>query len=155
MNLLLDKIKREFPQFNRIPFTEKDFWRIVKRENIFVHFWNLSESVNGFYGVNRRYRFSRHYIVLNSKLLPNKWLFTGLHELIHFWLHAPRSHNEVYFSSRHVTRDQDKEADKLALIGIYPLPTLIEATQTPFEYLPVDTIEKLIRRKDIFDGDGV
>jgi Zn-dependent peptidase ImmA (M78 family) len=152
---LLTKMKKVFPNLNRVSVTEDDFWRVVNNENIFVHFWQLAEGVKGFYGANKKYKIPRHYIVINSKLLPNDWLPTALHELVHHFLHAPQSNLKVYFSSHHATNHHDLQADAMMLIMLIPLPLFVELSKTPFEELGCFSLEMLLQRKEIFERYGI
>jgi hypothetical protein len=154
MNLIFQRMKKVFPKLNREPVTEIDFWRVARRENIFVHFWKLAGGVNGFYGVNRRYKIARHYIVLNASLIHKNWLRTGLHELNHHFLHAPATNLDVYFSSNHRSDRQDKEAEDLALIQLIPRPIFFKMSRVPFDEIEPETVEMLIQRKELFERTG-
>lgn len=154
MNLIFERIKKVFPKLNIEPVSETDFWRVVNRENIFVHFWKLKKGVNGFYGVNRRYKIARRYIVINADLIQKNWLRTALHELNHHFLHVPSSDLEVYFSSKHRGDRQDNEAEDLMLIEMIPLPMLIQMSRMPFEEIEPELVELLIRRKRLNERTG-
>jgi Zn-dependent peptidase ImmA (M78 family) len=135
MNHSLTALKKLIRGFNTKIFTVEDFWRICRREGIHVHFWQLLENVDGFYGLNRKYKKPVKYIVINQKLLPDKWLLTAFHELIHHFLHAPQSDLEVYFSKKHAKSREEKDADRFARMMAIPKPLLLEIQDTPFELL--------------------
>lgn len=145
-------IRRAIPWFNRRAGTEKDFWAICQRENIHVDFWRLAKGVRGFYGINRKYKVPRKYIVIDVNLRNSgDWLLTAFHELAHHFLHAPYSDREVYFSSKHTANWQDDEADMIAYALLIPRRKYIELSRMTLDEICEFSTEDLIRRKDYFD----
>lgn len=122
----LTTLKKKIRGFNTKQFTADDFWVVIKKERIIVHFWPLQPSVNGFYGVNRKYKRTFKYIVIDSKLWPNNWLSVAFHELIHHFLHQPAANLTVYFSKSNTSGKQDREADMFSLMMLIPKPLLLE-----------------------------
>lgn len=149
MNLILSRLKKVFPAINKEAVTETEFWRVIKSEGVYVHFWHLPRRVNGFYGVNS----AVHYIVINAKLLPNKWLLTALHELNHRLLNVPRTELEVHFSWNGKQSRQDREAEDAAIIQLIPQPLFFELCRS--DEIEPQMLKILPRRKYIFETYGV
>lgn len=151
MNQSLTALKRKIRSFNVKPHTARDFWRITRREGIRVDFWHLRSGVHGFYGINRRYKKPVKYIVLESKLLPDRWLKPAFHELTHHFLHAPVSTLAVYFSKDHATSREERHADMISLIFRLPRSMFLELVDTPFDEIHEFTKAELIERKRIYE----
>lgn len=151
MNISLAKLQRSIPGFNKRVITAEDFWKLVKREKIIVHFWHLRASVKGFYGVNRRYKRAYRYIVINGRLLPDKWLDTALHEIVHHFLHQPASNLRVYFSKEGPAERQDRQANNFVLMMKIPKPRLLELMHTPFDEICGYTPEEMRKRYRIYE----
>lgn len=122
----LARLQNAIYGFNKRIFTKDDFLRITRREGIRVYFWHLKKNINGFYGLNRRCKRPTKYIIINDRLLPDRWLFTGFHELIHHFLHAPQVNIDVYYSKLHASTREEKEADMFARMMMIPKPLLLE-----------------------------
>ncbi|MBX3266384.1 MAG: ImmA/IrrE family metallo-endopeptidase [Acidobacteria bacterium] len=126
----LSRIREVFPEFNKRPITENDFWRACKRFRIIVK--QLPLSVDG-YCERRR---GRYYILINSRLTGYKWLHTALHEFCHFLFDAPDQNENYVFYRRPYDRDsirdgmkrtveaRERFADAFALIAMLPMPEL-------------------------------
>jgi Zn-dependent peptidase ImmA (M78 family) len=147
----LELLKQKIPGFNKRQQTVDDFWRIVKRERIYVQFWKLRKGTKGFYGLNRRYKRPVKYIVISYDAITEDWLATAFHELIHHFLHAPFSSQEVYFSNHKKKGREDREAERFARMMIIPKPLLLELMHTPFEEIVGYSRELLIERKKDFE----
>jgi Zn-dependent peptidase ImmA (M78 family) len=157
MNHSLSRLKKLIPGFNQRPQTTDDFWKLVKREKIYVDFWPLPDGGNGFYGVNKKYRRIYRYIVIDERLIDGDWLATAFHELIHHFLHVPKSNLEVYFShssgSKRKSRE-DREADDFSLIMRLPKPLFLELAATPFDEIFDFSRGELRRRRELIEYYG-
>lgn len=149
-------LKKACRAFNRLEHDADEVLRRLRIENIKLKFWLLRPELNGFYGVNRRYRPERRYIVLNRDLLAGeRWVTVACHELVHHFLDAPASTQEVYWSRRHKRRSREEvRADKLALIFRYPKRLVLELMGTPFDQLAGYDVEELKKRMRILEEVG-
>jgi Zn-dependent peptidase ImmA (M78 family) len=123
MNLTLTKIKEAFPQFNKKPITERDFWRVCKKRKIIVR--EMPLLVNGYYERKK----SKDYILINSGLSGSAWLHTALHELAHQMFHIPGDADAYVLYRKKCGDDKDPRerfADAFALIGMLPFPDLVK-----------------------------
>lgn len=154
MNHSLAALKKKIHGLNRRVLTARDFRRITERERIYVDFWSLQDGVNGFYGLNRKYKRPVKYIVIEKDLLPDHWLPTAFHELIHHFIHAPQSDLVVYFSKVHAKAREERHADMFSLVMRLPLPLFLQLADTPFEEIHGFTRAELIERKRIYETYG-
>jgi hypothetical protein len=150
----LTVLTKKIRGFNKRVQTEADFWRLVERERINVDFWPLPDGGQGFYGVNRKYKRTYRYIVIDSRLHKGgDWLPTAFHELVHHFLHVPVGKLQVFYSGREHTR-QDRQADIFSLVMRLPLPLFLELTSTPFDQIHGFGRAELIERKRIYETYG-
>lgn len=91
-NFSITRIRQIFPNFNRTPVTEIQFWKICKRFKIVVRSIPLG-LVDGYHERKK----GRNYIIINSKLKGDKWLHTALHELCHYLFDAPDHGDYVFY----------------------------------------------------------
>lgn len=156
MKTSITLLTKKLPGFNKRVFTEDDFWRISRRERIFVDFWPLPDGGKGFYGVNKLHRRTYRYIVIDSKLLHDRWLPTAFHELIHHFLHVPSGRLEVYFSKAGQNKRHEKEADMFSLMMRIPLPVLTELMTTSFDDMPhLFTAAEMKARLRLYERYGI
>lgn len=123
MDISYERICQVLKGFNVKPLSDKDFWRVVKRERIVVK--EIPLIVDGYYQKKR----GRHYIIINSRLRGTKWLHTAFHELMHFYLDVPFANEEatLYRRSKKKTKKplrREETADAFALMAILPFPEL-------------------------------
>lgn len=122
MEISYDRICQRIKHFNVRPLSDKDFWRIAKRERIVVK--EIPLVVDGYYQKKR----GRHFIIINSRLRGMKWLHTAFHELMHYFLDVPMATEEatLYRRSKKTKRPLRREeiADAFALMAILPFPEL-------------------------------
>lgn len=133
MDLSYRKILEIFPDFNVRALTEEDFWKEAKRNRIYVREEPL--LIDGYYEKKNR----KYSIIINSNLRGVRWLHTAFHELMHFYLDAPKNVDITLCRSRMQEQNKrEKTADALALIAIMPMPELEKLCQedlTEFPYL--------------------
>lgn len=87
----LKRIREVFPNFNKTPVTEIQFWKACKRCRIKVQSIPLP-SIDGYHERKR----GRNYIIINERLRGEKWLHTALHEFCHYLFDAP-DHGDYIF----------------------------------------------------------
>lgn len=120
MQFIVDKISRVYPDWNKRPLTETDFYKLCKRFRIGVT--EMPLTVGGFY-----YRVSgRDFIAVDSKLSGPKKLLVLFHELGHFLLHTPDSGATANFHGIQKSSRKEMEADAFALCAVIP-KTLLES----------------------------
>ncbi|MEW6361719.1 MAG: ImmA/IrrE family metallo-endopeptidase [Acidobacteriota bacterium] len=126
----LKTIKKFLPEFNQRPVTEDDLWRVFKQCGIIVR--NVPLLVDGYCGFHH----GRHYILLNDRLPPRRWLFTACHELSHYLFDVPKTEGEFLFRNSGADTAREKFADAFACICLLPFPELVRLAEDPPEEDP-------------------
>ncbi len=156
MELLLKTMKRHFPQLNRKPYGLEDVEKIALAKGVHLKFAPYNEDILGYFCIDRsRKKVSKH-IVINDTLGPIMRDVVSLHEICHFFYHAPVCSQDWFYcrkSAEHKTNKHDCEADMFALIAMIPLSLLIELNAA--EYIEPDLIPLCTRRQKIWKEYGL
>lgn len=137
----LARIREVFPNFNKRPITEIQFWKVCKRFKIVVRSIPLG-TIEGYHERKR----GRNYIIINSKLKGEKWLHTAFHELCHYLFDAPDHGDYVFYRTidgcgslrqevdepdeiKRRRRQREKFADAFGLACLIPYTEAIQLTK--------------------------
>lgn len=114
-------LKGHVPDLNERDHTEKDFWKILKRDR--VRFEQADISVLGYYEIDE---YGQEHIVINSQLTGAEWLRTAFHETTHHFLDYPISDEVIKLcrSMEVIQTRQEINAEALSLILMFSFPTL-------------------------------
>ncbi len=147
MNLIFDKIKEVFPEFNQREHTADDFWFVAKKEKIWVKEEPL--LIPGYYQVCK----NKPCILINSNLSAFDWLLTAFHELTHHILDVPYKKSSIllYRKVQRLQNIQERRAEEIALILLVPKIMLEKLENTPFDQLHPFTQKLLVKRGRIFE----
>jgi len=118
MKILARKFEALRIGWNEAPFTENDFYRLCRRVKIKPI--EMPLRVPGFYMVCGGKRF----IYLDSRLRGLRWLHTALHELGHYYLHAPAATATASFFKLKPNSKDEFEAEVFAVVALLPEPKL-------------------------------
>jgi Zn-dependent peptidase ImmA (M78 family) len=131
MNLLLAQIKRKVPDWNKRALTERDFFRLCRRErpNIRVH--TIPLRVPGFLMIVR----GVPHLYLDDQLRGVQWLKVAFHELAHYYFHTPLSSYAAKFYRVQPNSKEEHEAELFALTALIPDSLLMKflASEEYFE----------------------
>lgn len=118
MNLLLPRIRQEFPTWNTRPVTLDDCWQYCSNKNIIVR--QMPFEAKGFYGRCLLEGEKRDFIILDSALRGLAFKKVFLHEIGHQLLHAPPVAGVYYTPHGRTVSKLDSEADFFMACAILP-----------------------------------
>lgn len=123
MNISYELLKTRTPTLNEKDHDEKDFLRSWRDRKIYYSEISLDADICGYYEVDEN---RREHIVINSSLRGIERLLTMAHEEVHSRLDFPISDEiiKLYRSMKVLQNRQEINADTLALVLIFSLPTL-------------------------------
>jgi len=154
MHILLNRMKRPFPQLNFQPYTFEDVKRIAEKERINLTICDYDDDVLGYYCTRKTEKQTKKFIVINQKLDEINRTFVGLHELAHHFLHIPASARQWLYCSRNANRihaKNDCEANSFALIAMIPLWMMIDLDATGYQDIDPVLMKFCIQRKKLWE----
>jgi Zn-dependent peptidase ImmA (M78 family) len=147
MLFLTDRFRRY--RWNRRAFTEEDFRRIRRREQIELIEYPLSGSL-GFYVAGG----GRRFIAIDSRLRGVRRLYVLLHELAHHFLHVPPDVTAAHFFRLRPDTKQEHEAEVFAAVALLPEPLLrrllSEGADLEEEGFTKDVVEFRLKVLDLY-----
>lgn len=158
MELLLSAAEKHLAGFNRKAHSWEDIEKICKTKHVNLKVCEYGPDVLGYFCIRRTPRRTKRFIVVNSRLDEIDRVFTGLHELGHFFLHEPVSAGHWFYCSRNaklIQRKHDAEADFFALIAMIPLWMLIDLHAVNFVDIDPRLVPYLKKRLLIYHEFGV
>jgi hypothetical protein len=139
MHLAYNKVKALIPALNERPLTVEDFWFTTYQYDADV--FHLDLNNNGYFvhdeGID--------YIFLKKTLREILWLETAIHEMFHLILHHPEEN---------IHAKQQKEAEALALIAMFPRTQLDELAIDSHSMEP-RIFELFVKRMEIYKTYGL
>jgi Zn-dependent peptidase ImmA (M78 family) len=151
-------MKRAFPHLNSQPYTFEDVERITRRERIKLTICDYNPDILGYFCTRKTAQRVKKFIVINSRLDTIGRTFIGLHELAHYFLHAPTSPRQWFYCRRIAERTRSKhdcEADAFALIAMLPYWMMIELSSTGYQDLHPALVDLCVRRQKLWEKHGV
>lgn len=149
MDIFRDKITKLRIDWNELPMTEADFYRLCQRFKVQVT--EMPLRVGGFY-----YRMmGQDFIAIDSKLVGPQKLAVLFHELAHFLFHVPDSGPTANFHDVGRQTRKEREADVFALCAI--IPRVWVETRTIHELIDNEGIpaDMIAARYKIFERYGI
>jgi len=143
MHLAYQKVKALIPALNERALTEKDFWFTTWHYELAEVIESLDLNRNGYFVHDKDT--GLNYIFLKKTLHTILWLETANHELMHAALHHPEEN---------IHAKQQKEAEALALIAMFPRTQLDDLALDSHSMEP-RIYELFVKRMEIFKTFGL
>lgn len=148
MDHALARLTRFVPGVNEREFTLDDFYKIAADHQIYVAECRLPIAIRGYFTSTTDRNCAGKWIVFNDRLSNLEKLHVGLHELVHYFLHASFLDHATYFcqAAHQFDSRNDFEADVLSLVWLIPRRRLLEIMTEPPEIIAPELAPRLIRR---------